>query len=113
MHSEFLTVTSWGAGLCKDDPNELEALFATIAYQSAWIKANIALGLTLLEVARIDGKGREPAKEKAEGTVEIVRRLLPLIEDRLDPADRELIQAKLAELESALTTFDDPPAPEP
>jgi hypothetical protein len=54
------------------------------------------------------GEGREAAKEKAERTVEAVHRLLPLIEDRLETADRELIQTRLAELESALATFDFP-----
>lgn len=56
----------------QNDPNEDEALLPTVAYQSAWIKANIALELTLLEAARVSGKGREAAKEKAERTVESV-----------------------------------------
>jgi hypothetical protein len=90
----------------QNDPNEDEALLRTVAYQSAWIKASIALELTLLEAARIEGKGREAAKEKAERTVESVHRRLRLIEDRLEIADREMIQARLAELESALITID-------
>jgi hypothetical protein len=97
----------------QNDPNEHEAMLRTVAYQSAWIRANIALELTLLQVARMNGEGREAAKEKAERTVKSVRRLLPLIEDLLETADRELIQTRLAELESALLTFDHPPAPEP
>ena len=35
----------------QNDPNEDEALLPTVAYESAWIKANIALELTLLEAA--------------------------------------------------------------
>jgi hypothetical protein len=36
----------------QNDPNEDEALLPRLTYQSAWIKANIALELTLLEAAR-------------------------------------------------------------
>jgi hypothetical protein len=97
----------------QNDPNEHEELLRTVAYQSAWIRAIIAVELTLLEVARMDGEGREAAREKAERTVESVYRLLPLIEDHLETADRESIQSRLAELESALMTLDHPPAPEP
>ena len=35
----------------QNDPNEDEELLPTLAYESAWIKANIALELTLLEAA--------------------------------------------------------------
>lgn len=94
-------------------PDEDDALLRSVAYQSAWIKANIALELTLLEAARMDGAAREAAKKKAERTVESVRRSLRLIENRLETADREMIQTRLAELESVLMTFDLPPAPEP
>jgi hypothetical protein len=80
----------------------------TLAYQSASIKARIAIELTFLQIARIDGKGREAAKEKAERTVEEVHRLLEVIEGRLETADKEWIHARLAELESALRTFDLP-----
>jgi hypothetical protein len=98
--------------LVKNDPNELELLRRTSVYQSASIKANIAIELTFLQIARIDGKGREAAKEKAERTVEAVHRLLPLIEDLLETTDREWIRTNLVELESALGTFDFPQAPE-
>jgi hypothetical protein len=96
----------------KNDPNELERLRRTAVYQSASIKADIAIALTFLQIARIDGQGRDTAKEKAERTVEAVHHLLPQIEDLLETADRELIQTSLVELEYALTTFDFPPAPE-
>ncbi len=89
----------------QNDPNEDEELLRTVAYQSAWIKANIAVELSLLEAVRIDGEGREAAKEKAARTVESVHRRLRLIEDRLKIADREMIQTRLAELESALMTI--------
>ena len=56
----------------RNDPNEDEALLPTVAYQSAWIKANLALELTLLEAARVSDEGREAAKGKAERTVESV-----------------------------------------
>ena len=72
----------------------------------------MAIALTFLQIARMDGEGREAAKEKAERTVEGVHRLLPLIEDLLGPADKEWIRNYLVELESALMTFDFPQAPE-
>jgi hypothetical protein len=93
--------------LTKNDPNELERLRRAAAYQSASIKADITIALTFLQIAQMDGKGRETAKEKAERTVEAAHRLLPLIKDHLETADTEWIQARLAELESALTTFGD------
>ena len=96
----------------ENDPNELERLRRTALYQSASIKADIAIALTFLQIAGIDGKGRDTAKEKAERTVEAVHRLLPLIEDLIETADKEWIRASLVELEYALTTFDFPPAPE-
>ena len=80
-------------------------------YQAS-IKANIAIALTFLEIARIEGKGRDIAKEQAERTAEAVHRLLPVIEDLLETADREWIRTSLVELESALTTFNFPRAPE-
>jgi glutathione S-transferase len=92
--------------LTKNDPNEPERLRRAAAYQSASIKADITIALTFLQIAQMGGEGREAAKEKAERTVEAVQRLLPLIEDRLETADREWIQTRLAELQSALTTFD-------
>jgi hypothetical protein len=92
--------------LMKDDPNEPELLRRTAIHQSASIKADIAIALTFLQIAQIDGKGREAAKEKAERTVEAAHRLLPLIEDLLETADREWIRTSLIELESALTRFD-------
>jgi hypothetical protein len=98
--------------LTKNDSNELELLRRTAVYQSASIKADIAIALTFLQIARIDGKGRDAAKEKAERTVETVHRLLPLIEDLIETADREWIRTSLVELESALTEFDFPQAPE-
>jgi glutathione S-transferase len=103
QHREWLT---------KNDSNELEALRRTAVYQSASIQADIAIALTFLEIARIDGKGRDAAKEEAERTVEAVHRLLPLIEDLLKTADRKWIRTSLAELESALAKFDFPQAPE-
>jgi hypothetical protein len=99
-------------GLTKSDPNEPELLRQKAVYQSASIKADIAIALTFLQIARIDGKGRDAAKEKAERTVEAVHRLLPLIEDFLETADKEWIRTSLVELEYALTTFDFPQAPE-
>jgi len=99
-------------GLTEDDPNELELLRRKAVYQSASIRADIAIALTFLQIARIEGQGRESAKEKAERTVEAAHRLLPLIEYLLETADRERIRASVAELEYALTTFDLPPAPE-
>ena len=93
--------------LTKNDPNELELVRRTAVYQSASIKANIAIALTFLEIARTEGKGRDTAKEQAKKTAEAVHRLLPLIKDHLETADMEWIQARLAELESALTTFGD------
>jgi len=60
----------------------------------------------------MDRRGREEAKEKGEKTVEAVHRLLPLIEDLLEAADREWIRTYLLELESALAAFDPPQAPE-
>jgi uncharacterized protein YnzC (UPF0291/DUF896 family) len=99
-------------GLTKNDPNELEQLRRSAVYQSASVKADIAIALTFLQIARIDGKGLDVAKEKAERTVEAVRSLLPLIEDLLETADMEWIRTSLVELESALTTFDSPQAPE-
>jgi hypothetical protein len=92
--------------------NELELLRRTAVYQGAWIRADIAIALTFLQIARIDGEGRDAAKEKAERTVEAVHRLLPLIEDLLETADREWIRTSLVELESSLTTFDFPQSPE-
>ena len=82
----------------------------TLDNQIAFIKAHLAVELTFLQIALIEGgsgygEGREVAKQKAEGTIEMVRRLLPLIEDRIDTADREWIQTSLAELESVLATF--------
>src|SRR5271166_453934 len=94
--------------LTKNDSNELELLRRTAVYQSASLKAGIAIALTFLQIAQIEGKGREAAKEKAERTVEEVHRVLPLIEDLLETADREWIRTSLIELESALTTFDFP-----
>jgi hypothetical protein len=91
--------------LTENDSNELERLRRTAAYQSASIKADIAIALAFLQIARIDGKGRDSAKEKAERTVEAVHRLLPLIEDLLETADREWIRTSLVELQSTLTTF--------
>jgi hypothetical protein len=78
--------------------------------QIAFMKAHLAIELTFLQIALMEeksgfGEGREVAKAKAEETVEVVRRLLPLIEDRIDTADSEWIQTKLAELESVLRTF--------
>jgi ribonuclease HII len=96
----------------KNDSNELELLRRRALYQSACIKADIAIALTFLEIAQIDSKGREAAKEEAERTVEAVHRRLPPIEDLLPTADREWIRTSLAELESAMTTFDFPQAPE-
>jgi hypothetical protein len=96
----------------KDDSNELELLRRTAVYQSAYIKADIAIALTFLQIARIEGKGRDAAQEKAERTVEAVSRRLPLIEDFIEPAERRWIRARLAELESALTTDDFPRTPE-
>jgi hypothetical protein len=96
----------------KNDPNELELQRRRAVYQSASIRADIAIALTFLQIARIEGHGREAAKEKAESTVEAAHRLLPLIEDLLATADREGIRTSLAELEYALTTLDFPPAPE-
>jgi hypothetical protein len=98
--------------LTKNDPNELERLRRTAVYQSASIKADIAIALTLLQIAVIDGRGSEAAKENGEKTVEAVHRLLPLIEDLLETADREWIRTYLLELGSALTAFDLPQAPE-
>ena len=92
--------------------NELELLRRTAVYQGAWIRAEIAIALTFLEIAQIDGEGRDAAKEKAGRTVEAVHRLLPLIEDLLERADREWIRTSLVDLKSALTTFDFPQAPE-
>jgi hypothetical protein len=96
----------------ENDPNELELLRQKAVYQSASIKADIAIALTFLEIARIEGKGSEAAKEKAEETVEAVRRLLPPIEDFLETADKEWVRTGLVELEYALTTLDFPQAPE-
>jgi hypothetical protein len=108
MRSEFSLqpATGW---LMKNGPDELESQRETIRYQSASIKAAIAIGMTFLEIARIGGERRREAKEKAERTVEAVRTLLQSIGNRLETADRELIQTRLAELESAIKTFDDPP----
>jgi hypothetical protein len=82
----------------------------TLDNQIAFMKAHLAIELTFLQIALIEeksgfGEGREVAQAKAEETVEVVRRLLPLIEDRIDTADSEWIQTKLAELESVLRTF--------
>ena len=82
----------------------------TLDNQIAFIKAHLAIELTFLPIALIEersgyGEGREVAKEKAERTVEVVRRLLPLIDDRIDTTDKEWIQTRLAELESVLATF--------
>jgi hypothetical protein len=82
----------------------------TLDNQIAFIKAHLAIELTFLEIALIEersgyGEGREVANEKAKRTVEVVRRLLPLIEERIDTADREWIQTRLAELEAVLATF--------
>ena len=98
--------------LTKNDSNERELLRRTVVYQSAYIKADIAIALTFLQIARIEGKGGDAAKEKAESTVEAAHRLLPLIEDLLETEDREWIRTSLVELESELTTFDFPQAPE-
>jgi hypothetical protein len=98
--------------LMTDDQNERERLRRTAEYQSASIKANIAIALTFLQIARIEGNGRDAAKETAERTVAAAYRILPLIEDLLDTADAERIRTSLGELESALTTFDFPEAPE-
>ncbi len=96
----------------ENDPNELEPLRRRALYQSASIKADIAIALTFLQIARIDGEGHNQAKEEAERTVAAVHRLLPLIEDLLETADREEIRTRLVELESALKGFDFPQAPE-
>jgi hypothetical protein len=96
----------------ENDPNELERLRRTAVYQGASIKADIAIALTFLQIVRIDGKGRDAAKEQAKRTVDAVHRLLPLIEDLLEQADREWIRTSLVELESALTALDFPQAPE-
>ena len=50
QHTEWLT---------KNDPNELERLRRTAVYQSASIKADIAIAFTFLQIARMDGEGRE------------------------------------------------------
>jgi hypothetical protein len=99
-------------GVCAVDVNERLARLKKEALdnQIAFMKAHLAIELTFLQIALIEersgyGEGREVAKEKAERTVEVVRRLLPLIEDRIDTADREWIQTRLAELESLLRTF--------
>jgi hypothetical protein len=99
-------------GHTENDPNELELLRRTAVYQSASIRADIAIALTFLQIARIEGQGREAAKERAEKTVEAAHRLLPQIEDFLETTDREWLRTSLVELESALVTFDFPPAPE-
>jgi hypothetical protein len=96
----------------KNDPNELEPLRRKALYQSASLKADIAIALTFLQIARIDGKGRNKAKAEAERTVAAVHRLLPQIEDLLGTADGEGIRTSLIELESALKSFDFPQAPE-
>lgn len=98
--------------LMENDSDELERLRRTAVYQSASIKANIAIALTFLQIARIESKGRDGAKEQAERTVEAAHRLLPLIEDLLETADLEWIRTSLGELEYALTTLDFPQAPE-
>jgi hypothetical protein len=99
-------------GVCAVDVNERLARLKneTLDNQIAFIKAHLAIELTFLQVALIEersghGEGREVAKEKAKRTVEVVRRLLPLIEDRIDTIDKEWIQTRLAELESVLATF--------
>jgi hypothetical protein len=99
-------------GLTENDPNELELLRQKAVYQSASIRADIAIALTFLQIARVEGKGREAAREKAERTVEAVKLLLPQIEDFLEITDREWLRTSLVELESALTRFDLPQAPE-
>jgi hypothetical protein len=96
----------------ENDPNGLEPLRRKALYQSASSKADIAIALTFLQIARIDGKGHNQARQEAERTVAAVHRLLPLIEDLLDPADRQEIRTRLVELESALKSFDFPQAPE-
>jgi len=96
----------------ENESNELEVRRRKALYESAAIKADLAIALTFLQVARIDGKGRDAAKQEAQRTVEAARRLLPLIEDLLETADREWIRARLIELEFALTTVDFPEAPE-
>jgi hypothetical protein len=99
-------------GVCAVDVNERLARLKneTLDNQIAFIEAHLAIELTFLQIALIEersgyGEGRDVAKEKAERTVEVVRHLLPLIEDRIDTVDREWIQARLAELESVLATF--------
>jgi hypothetical protein len=99
-------------GPMENESNELEVRRRKALYQSAAIKADIALALTFLQIARIDGKGRDAAKEQGERTIEAARRLLPLIEDLIETADREWIRGSLVELESALATVDFPEAPE-
>jgi hypothetical protein len=99
-------------GLTINDPNERERLRQAALYQSACIRADIAIALTFLQIAGIDGQAPEAAKERAERTVEAAHRLLPLIEDFLETVDREWIRASLIELESALTEFDSPQSPE-
>jgi hypothetical protein len=101
--------TDW---LTKNDPNEPDLLRRAAAYQSASIKADIAIALTFLQIAQIEGKGRDAARDGAQRTIEAAHRLLPLIEDLLETADSEWIRTSLVELECALATFDFPPAPE-
>jgi len=99
-------------GLMENGANETERRRRSAVYQSASIKADIALALAFLQIARIESKGRDAAKEKAERTVQSVHRVLPLIENLIETADREWIRTSLVELESALTMFDFPQAPE-
>lgn len=78
--------------------------------QVAFLKAHIAIELTFLQIALTkkrsgDREGREATKEKAERTLDLVWRLMRLIEDCMDTADREWIQTGLAEVESALATL--------
>jgi hypothetical protein len=101
--------TDW---VTENDPNSPDLLRQKAMYQSASIRADIAIALTFLQIALIDGKGRDAAKEKARRTVDAVHRLLPLIEGFLETEAKELIRASLVELESALTTFDPRQPPE-
>jgi hypothetical protein len=96
----------------KNHPNELELLRRGAVYQSASIKADIAIALTFLQIARIESKGHDAAREEAERTVDAAHSLLALIEDLLEPADKEWIRTSLAKLEFALTSFDSPQAPD-
>lgn len=97
--------------LPKNERNENELICWTAVRERASIKADIAIGLTFLEIARIGGEERATAKAQAERIVESANGFLSLTRNSLDTADREWIQTRLAELESALVAFDVPQAP--